>query len=231
MSDEKPIRMQRRLFALAKLYPKAVLSQPARQIVSRQVSRRIDRRVGYLAAKGVPSMSQAALRAFSSLSLDRAAAPGETRKAVMAAEAESAPTQGDASRRGEHAATISRSMVALLRRTSGRGPTRARTTIGRDHVLVMFENTLSEGERNLVSNGHRDQVVSVRRAYQELMEAEACDLIAEITGRGVRRFMSANQLDSPDVAAEIFLFEPDGHPDAIPEEAEHLAERGAEPGP
>ena len=56
------------------------------------------------------------------------------------------------------------------------------------------------------------------------METEASSLVSEITGREVSRFMSANQLDAPDAAAEIFLFAPDGAPDAPPEEAEHREE-------
>jgi uncharacterized protein YbcI len=115
-------------------------------------------------------------------------------------------------------------MVALMKRISERGPRRARTTIGRDHVLVMLEDSLNEGERTLVENGHRENVAAMRRAYQEVMETEASSLVAEITGREVSRFMSANQLDAPDHAAEIFLFAPDGAPDAPPEEAEHREE-------
>jgi uncharacterized protein YbcI len=123
--------------------------------------------------------------------------------------------------RGEQAATISREMVKLLRHVSGRGPTKARTTIGRDHVLVMFENTLNEGEKTLVENGRRDEVAAVRRAYQAVMEADACVLVGRVTGREVSRFMSANQLDSPDAAAEIFLLASDGAIDELPREAEH----------
>ena len=124
--------------------------------------------------------------------------------------------------RSEQATTISRAMVKLLRQISGRGPTKARTTIGRDHVLVMFEDSLSEGERTLVEAGHRDDVAAVRRSYQDVMEAEASAMVAEVTGRKVARFMSANHLDPPDAAAEVFLFEPDGAGDQQPQEAEHL---------
>ena len=123
--------------------------------------------------------------------------------------------------RGEQAATISREMVKLLRRISGRGPTKARTTIGRDHVLVMFENTLNEGERTLVESGRRDEVAAVRRAYQAVMEAEASVFVGRVTGREVSRFMSANHLDAPDAAAEVFLLASDGATDEAPREAEH----------
>ena len=122
--------------------------------------------------------------------------------------------------RGEQAVAISREMVSLMRRISGRGPTRARTTIGRDHVLVMFENSLTEGERTLVDEGHLDDVAAVRRAYQEVMDPTARALVERITGREVTRFMSANHLDAPDAAAEVFVLAPDGNNEQ-PREAEH----------
>ena len=141
----------------------------------------------------------------------------------MAGEAESAREGGvgEGLGRGEQAAVISRSMVSLVRRITGRGPMRARTTIGRDQVLVMLENSLTEGERTLVLNGHREHVAAMRRAYQEVMEAEGCIIVTEATGRAVSRFMSANQLDAPDMAAEVFVLEPDGYSEVPPQEAEH----------
>ena len=144
--------------------------------------------------------------------------------ATEEAERPSQQVEGDGLNRSEQATAISRSMVGLLRRLTGRGPTRARTTIGRDHVLVMFEDSLSEGERTLVQEGHRDDVAAMRRAYQEAMETEASNLVSEITGRQVSRFMSANHLDAPDMAAEVFVFEPDGAGDQQPQEAEHREE-------
>jgi Transposase/Na+-translocating membrane potential-generating system (MpsC) len=83
---------------------------------------------------------------------------------------------------------------------------------------------LTEGERTLVRNGHRENVAAMRRGYQEVMEAEASELVGEITGRKVSRFMSANHLDDPDFAAEVFVLEPDRGFAAPPEEAEHRVE-------
>jgi hypothetical protein len=64
----------------------------------------------------------------------------------------------------------------------------------------------------------------VRSAYQDVMEADASGLVGRITGREVSRFMSANQLDAPDAAAEIFLLAPDGATEEEPREAEHRGE-------
>src|SRR5687768_11428335 len=107
---------------------------------------------------------------------------------------------------GEQAAHISREMVQLMRKVAGRGPTKARTTIGRDHVLVMFHETLTEGERNLVDAGHEDQVEAVRSSYQELIRDDAQALIENTIGRKVIGFMSTNHFN-PDMAAEVFVLD------------------------
>jgi uncharacterized protein YbcI len=131
-------------------------------------------------------------------------------------------TQGDGQTdgvRGEQAAQISREMVQFMRKIVGRGPTKARTTIGRDHVLVMFQETLTEGERNLVSHGHREQVLALRASYQELLRADASAMIEEVLGRKVIGFMSTNHFD-PDMAAEVFVLDPSEEPGETPQEAE-----------
>lgn len=136
-------------------------------------------------------------------------------------------TESPASTLGDQAATISRGMVTLMRGIAGRGPERARTTIGRDHVLVMFRETLTQGERNLVQAGHEDQVHAVRSAYQEMLEAEATKLIETTLYRKVIGFMSANHFE-PDLAAEVFILEP-AEESALPatlQEAEHRSDHG-----
>ena len=103
----------------------------------------------------------------------------------------------------------------MLREYTGRGPTKARTTIRDNVVLVMLEQTLTKGEQVLVDEGRGDNVSTLRREYQEAMREEASAKIAEINGRNVIAMMSANHLD-PDLAAEIFVL--DGPPDHHAEE-------------
>jgi uncharacterized protein YbcI len=111
-------------------------------------------------------------------------------------------------------------MVSLMRGVSGRGPMRARTTIGRDHVLVMFSETLTEGERNLVKANKTAEVQSLREAYQELMEPDAITLVESTLNRKVVGFMSTNHFH-PDLAAEVFALEPSQDRRHTIEEAEH----------
>ena len=107
---------------------------------------------------------------------------------------------------GVLALSISNAMVQLIADVTGRGPTKARTTIGRDHVLVMLRDTLTKGERKLAASGFRDEVLHIRHRYQEVLRPEATAMIEELLGRRVIGFMSDNHLD-PDLAAEVFILE------------------------
>jgi uncharacterized protein YbcI len=108
-------------------------------------------------------------------------------------------------------AEISTAIVRLLREYTGRGPTKAHTTIRDNVVLVMLEQALTKGEQVLVQKGRGDNVLALRHEYQEAMRDESSDKVAELTGRNVVAMMSANHLD-PDLAAEIYVLDaPPGH--------------------
>jgi uncharacterized protein YbcI len=118
---------------------------------------------------------------------------------------------------------ISNAIVRLMRENTGRGPTKARTTIRDNVVVVMLEQTLTKGEQNLVRKGRADRVIEIRHEFQEAMREECTAEIAELTGRRVIAFMSANHIE-PDMAAEIFVL--DGPPSANREVAASSAEPG-----
>lgn len=108
---------------------------------------------------------------------------------------------------------ISNALVAMLRDYTGRGPTKSRTTIRENVVVVLLEQTLTKGEQMLVRSGRSGQVLTLRHEYQEAMREESSAKVAELTGRKVVAFLSANHLD-PDLAAEIYVL--DGPPDREP---------------
>lgn len=110
---------------------------------------------------------------------------------------------------GELAASISNGIVQLIREYTGRGPTRARTSIGDDVITVVLADTLTKGEQSLVQDGQTELVLSARKAYQNTMYTKAIEVIEQLTGRKVVAFLSDNHLD-PDVAAEVFVLEPAG---------------------
>ena len=104
---------------------------------------------------------------------------------------------------------LSNAIVGLLREYTGRGPTRAHTTIRDNVVLVMLEQTLTKGEQVLVDKGRIENVLALRREYQEAMREEGNARVAELTGRRVLAMMSANHVN-PDLGAEIYVL--DGPP-------------------
>ncbi len=113
---------------------------------------------------------------------------------------------GDARRCGELSAAISSAVVHLLAQTVGRGPTKARTTISDELIVVLLQDSMTSGERSLVNAGRHDEVLRIRRAYQATMEPDLVGAVEGLTDRAVVAFMSANHCE-PDAAAEIFVMD------------------------
>lgn len=110
---------------------------------------------------------------------------------------------------GSLASAISNSVRHMVAEYTGRGPTRARTSIRDNLVVVLLEDTLTKGERRLVAQGRDIRVLDYRAEFQAAMRDDAIAKIEELTGRKVMAFMSANHID-PDLAAELFVLEPEG---------------------
>ncbi len=108
---------------------------------------------------------------------------------------------------GELAAAISTTVVRALARTTGRGPTKARTTLGDNGVFVVLQDSLTIGEQTLTDAGQGDAVLDLRRRWQRVMQADLSREIEQLTGRKVIGFMSDNHID-PDIAVEVFVLEP-----------------------
>jgi uncharacterized protein YbcI len=117
---------------------------------------------------------------------------------------------------------LSTAIVGFLREYTGRGPTKARTTIRDNVVVVMLEQTLTKGEQVLVKKGRSEQVLALRHEFQEAMREESSAKVAELTGRNVIAFMSANHID-PDLATEIYVL------DAAPNHNPGFQNRPADP--
>jgi uncharacterized protein YbcI len=110
-------------------------------------------------------------------------------------------------RDGELAAAISDTVVKALARTTGRGPTKAKTTLGENGVFVVLQDSLTHGERTLTDAGQGRAVLDLRRRWQAIMQADVSREIEDLTGRKVIGFMSDNHID-PDLAVEVFVLEP-----------------------
>jgi uncharacterized protein YbcI len=104
-------------------------------------------------------------------------------------------------------AKIATSAVHLLHQYTGRGPTKARTTIGERVVTILLADTLTTGERTLVHHGHADRVLQVRHDYQTAMRDDLVAIVERELDRPVIAFMSQNHID-PDLAVEVFVLDP-----------------------
>ena len=102
---------------------------------------------------------------------------------------------------------ISTSAVQLLHDCTGRGPTKAKTIINENTVMILLADTLTRGERHLVESGRSERVIQVRYEYQMIMRDDLVALVEENLDRKVIAFMSQNHID-PDLAVEIFVLEP-----------------------
>ena len=110
---------------------------------------------------------------------------------------------------GSLSADISRLVVRLVADYSGRGPTKARTTIRDDTIICVTQDNMTKGEHRLVDKGETDLVVTIRRKYQSTMREDLVGGIELLTGRKVLSFMSDHDADH-DYAAEVFIL--DGPP-------------------
>ena len=109
---------------------------------------------------------------------------------------------------GAITAAISNAVVRRTAEYTGRGPTKARTIIRDDIVLVILQDTLTKGERALVAHGRAHKILDLRSEFQGAMGDDLTADIEQITGRKVIAFMSTNHID-PDLAAEVFILEPE----------------------
>jgi uncharacterized protein YbcI len=113
---------------------------------------------------------------------------------------------------GSVSAAISNAGVRILQEYTGRGPTRARTTVNRDSVMILFRDALTKGERKLAEVGDEGIVLQMRHRYQKAMQPDLVAMVEQEMGRKVIAFMSDNHID-PDMGVEVFVFEPDPRAD------------------
>jgi uncharacterized protein YbcI len=104
-------------------------------------------------------------------------------------------------------AALSNAVVRIVHEYTGRGPTRARTSIHDDVVAVLLQETLLKAEHSLIEDGKGDLVVEMRRSFQQTMREDLTAAVEMLTERKVIAFMSDSQLE-PDYSVEVFVLAP-----------------------
>jgi uncharacterized protein YbcI len=110
---------------------------------------------------------------------------------------------------GELSGQISTRFVQLIKEHSGKGPTRCRTYVEEDIVVVLLRGGYTLAEGTLFEAGKWLDVRTSRHAFQDTMEGRFTAELERMTGRQVHAFMSASHQD-PDLQVEIFVLEPLG---------------------
>ena len=106
---------------------------------------------------------------------------------------------------------ISNALSRLHKQYVGRGPTSARTTTDGDLVVCLLEGGYTRAEQTLEENDNGDVVAAGRLGLQDAMREGMIEAVQAILGRGVRSFMSANDLRR-NLQVEVFVL--DGDQDA-----------------
>jgi uncharacterized protein YbcI len=112
---------------------------------------------------------------------------------------------------GSIAEQLSTSFVQLMKAHGDRGPTKCRTYIDDDLIIVLMRGGFSRLENTLFEDGKWLDVRTTRQTFQDTMEGRFTETIELLTGRTVSAFMSASH-QNPDMQIEMFVL--DRHADA-----------------
>jgi uncharacterized protein YbcI len=118
---------------------------------------------------------------------------------------EPTPSSEEATRTGEQLAGVTNGIVKLFREYYGRGPTKAKSYILDDRIVVcVLEETMTKVEQTLVDAGHGHKVRDLRLTFQEAMAAEFKHVVRESMQRDVLAYHSQLTLE-PDIGFEFFV--------------------------
>jgi uncharacterized protein YbcI len=107
---------------------------------------------------------------------------------------------------GRLLAEITNRIVSFMREHYGRGPIKAKTYVLDNLIVCVLEDGFTAIERTMMEGGQPDQVLKMRRDFQDLMKVRYSEMIQELTGREVLAFLSQAHVE-PDLTIEMFLMD------------------------
>jgi uncharacterized protein YbcI len=116
--------------------------------------------------------------------------------------------EGEQKALGATRAKISKEIVRLQAEYYGKGPTKAKTYIVEDLVVVVLEESFTRAEKTLAERGEREAIQHIRRRFQQQMAESFISIVEQATGRRVRAFLSETDIGQ-DVSVETFLLADD----------------------
>jgi uncharacterized protein YbcI len=109
-------------------------------------------------------------------------------------------------RSGSLRMALSNAMVGLKKQYYGKGPSRARSYLMDEYILVVMEGGLTRSEETLLAAGQADLVRNYRLAFQETVTQTTTRAVEDLTGRRVLSYHSQIVFD-PTRAFEIFVLD------------------------
>lgn len=103
-------------------------------------------------------------------------------------------------------AVIAREIVRALKHDFGRGPTKARTYVHEDCVLVLMREGHTASERTMKKGGQQRAVAQGRVDVSETIRSTLIAIVERNIGRRVIGFMSSSQQD-PELLSYVFVLE------------------------
>jgi uncharacterized protein YbcI len=113
---------------------------------------------------------------------------------------------GVARDRGELLGRVSRELVQALKVSYGKGPTKAKSFLCDDVLLVVMEGGLLPAETTMVERGRDDLVREFRQQFENELATTFTVLVEELTGRKVLNYQSQIMFD-PDMIFELFVLD------------------------
>jgi uncharacterized protein YbcI len=117
------------------------------------------------------------------------------------------------SNEGEVLGRISRELVRALKASYGKGPTKAKSYVCDDVLLVVMEGGLLPAETAMVDRGREDTVREFRQQFENELTPLFTAVVEDITGRKVLNYQSQIMFD-PDMVFELFVLDADADADA-----------------
>jgi uncharacterized protein YbcI len=116
--------------------------------------------------------------------------------------------EGGAHDQGELVGRVSRELVHALKLSYGKGPTKAKSYLCDDILLVVMQGGLLPAETTMVERGRDDLVREFRQQFENELAHAFTALVEEITGRKVLNYQSQIMFD-PDMIFELFVLDGD----------------------
>ncbi len=111
-------------------------------------------------------------------------------------------------------AQISNEMVKAQKEFFGKGPTKAKSYMLDDMLIVVMRGGLTTAEQTMLEFGHPDMVRQYRQLFENEMTERLTGMVEEVTGRSVATYQS-QVLFAPDVIVEMFVFDRPATSEAI----------------